>query len=185
MIQPTYDRYNEPFASVYAIVDLFEHLGVVYALGGACARLAYGAHPRKVDEAVFIADIPDAQIPSFVEATQALFHVAQTTPREIGLKRLATLFDVRVRLARPPFESTILSRRRQHNLGRQRLVWVLSPEDAILTSLFWYDRSGGEQIACWDDAVDMLHTQNDALDHAYLGDWAQRLGVRTLLQAAQ
>lgn len=184
-MQPTYDRYNEPFASVYAIADLLEQLGISYALAGRCARLAYGSSPDAVSEAVFIADLPDNRVPAFVEAAQTLFHVEQTTPREILLKRLATLFDVRIRLARPPFESELLARRRQHGLGRRRLVWVVSPEDAILTSLFWYDRSGGEQIAHWDDAVDMLHTQGDALDETYLHAWAQRLGVRTLLHAAQ
>nr|WP_290666041.1 hypothetical protein [Ardenticatena sp.] len=183
--RPPYDRYNEPFASVYAIADLFEHLGVAYALGGACARLAYGAHPRKVDATVFIAEMPDTLKDPFIEATQTRFHVEQTTPREIRLKRLSTLFDVRIRLARPPFETEMLARRQEHGLGRRRLVWVLSPEDAILSALFWYDRSGGAQIAYWDDAVDMLHTQGDTLDRAYLDAWAQRLGLRTLLHAAQ
>ncbi|GAP63911.1 hypothetical protein ARMA_2334 [Ardenticatena maritima] len=189
--QQSYDRYNEPFASVYAVADVFDHLGVAYALGGACARLAYGSHPREVDEAVFFAEMRPEQRAAFEEKAQTLFHVEversepAQPPRSLRLKRLATLFDVRIWLARPPFETEILARRREHGLGRRRLVWLVSPEDAILSSLHWYNRSGGEQIAWWDDAVDMLHTQGNTLDRAYLETWAQRLGLRTLLQAAQ
>ncbi|MGI8586958.1 MAG: hypothetical protein ACR2M0_04620 [Chloroflexia bacterium] len=53
-----------------------------------------------------------------------------------------------------------------------RLVRLASPEDTILHKLRWYLMGGGVSERQWLDVLDVLKTQNTALDSAYLQHWA-------------
>lgn len=53
--------------------------------------------------------------------------------------------------------------------------WMLAPEDTILAKLEWMHGAPSERQE--SDIRGILAIQGDALDFAYLDEWAQRLGV--------
>jgi hypothetical protein len=57
-------------------------------------------------------------------------------------------------------------------------VWVVSPEDLILSKLHWARETGSELQL--EDARVMVRTAKD-LDWIYLEQWAENLGVQELL----
>ena len=59
-----------------------------------------------------------------------------------------------------------------------------SAEDTVLAKLQWY-RDGGEvSDRQWTDVLGVLEVQGQALDRAYLAEWARELGLTDLLRRA-
>lgn len=63
-------------------------------------------------------------------------------------------------------------------------VYVTTPEDTILQKLKWARDSGGSERQL-RDAIGVFELQGAALDLTYLEGWAERLGVRDLLEAVR
>jgi hypothetical protein len=61
-------------------------------------------------------------------------------------------------------------------------VRVASAEDAILTKLEWFEMGGRSSARQWNDILGIVKQQGIALDLTYLGQWADVLGVRDLLE---
>jgi helix-turn-helix protein len=60
-------------------------------------------------------------------------------------------------------------------------VFVKSVEDTLLRKLLWYRLGGEVSDRQWEDVRGILNVQAERLDMAYLNDWADRLGLRDLL----
>jgi hypothetical protein len=54
----------------------------------------------------------------------------------------------------------------------------------VLAKLQWYRDGGGVSDRQWRDVLGVLKVQAEALDRAYLRDWAQRLDLTELLRRA-
>ena len=74
------------------------------------------------------------------------------------------------------YDDAAFARRRSERLWGAT-VCVASPEDAILSKLYWARRSGGSTKQ-FIDALRVLEVQQPVLDLAYLAHWAGVLGVR-------
>ncbi|HKW99345.1 MAG TPA: hypothetical protein VJN43_16515 [Bryobacteraceae bacterium] len=61
---------------------------------------------------------------------------------------------------------------------------VASAEDTILSKLLWYKAGAGVSEQQWRDVLSILEMQRERLDREYLREWAERLGVRDLLDRA-
>lgn len=59
---------------------------------------------------------------------------------------------------------------------------VLTPEDVVLAKLECLKAGSSDRQK--HDILGILHAQQGRLDMDYLADWAQRLGVRDLLNEA-
>lgn len=70
-------------------------------------------------------------------------------------------------------------RRRPALIGGQS-VYVVSPEDSILSKLEWARISGSERQV--RDVRGIVRVQAERLDHAYLRRWALDLDVADLLE---
>ena len=57
-------------------------------------------------------------------------------------------------------------------------------EDLILQKLLWYERGGRSSDRQWHDVLGICRVQASALDSSYLTHWADRVGIRQLLDAA-
>ena len=78
-----------------------------------------------------------------------------------------------------PYSQQEFSRRTEANfLGID--VYVLSPEDSILSKLEW--SKGRQSEAQFKDALGVLITQKDTLDFEYLKKWAKELGIDETLR---
>ncbi len=79
-----------------------------------------------------------------------------------------------------PYRHVEFERRREIDVEGTR-VWVVTPEDLILSKLAWAEQSGSE----WQrrDAKEIIDSA-DELDWGYLDRWAQQLGVKQVLDEA-
>jgi hypothetical protein len=68
-------------------------------------------------------------------------------------------------------------RRKERALGVE--LFLVSPEDSILSKLEWSKK--GESERQYRDALGVAKAQGSALDLAYLAQWADRLRVADLL----
>jgi hypothetical protein len=79
-----------------------------------------------------------------------------------------------------PFDRMRFSRRRvEEVMGLQ--IAVSAPEDTILAKLRWAKLSGGSKKQ-FTDALRVYEVQSGNLDIAYLQDWANKIGVKDLLE---
>lgn len=76
-----------------------------------------------------------------------------------------------VMLPRDAHDRSAFARRRLLPEG-ERMIWVVSCEDLILQKL----KAGRPRD--FDDVIPLFARHRDSLDHAYVNQWALRLGVR-------
>ncbi len=79
-----------------------------------------------------------------------------------------------------PFDRSRFARRRSEEFQGLRLQ-VSSPEDMILSKLYWGARWGEEEKQA-EDALGVYELQHSRLDRAYLRGWAAELGVAPALE---
>lgn len=70
------------------------------------------------------------------------------------------------------------SRRKQVDIGGMP-IWIVAPEDLILSKLKWAKGSGS---SLQERDVKLLLETVERLDHDYIRRWAERLGVEELLK---
>jgi hypothetical protein len=63
--------------------------------------------------------------------------------------------------------------------GTEAEVFVASAEDTILSKLLWYRESEAKRD--FNDVVGVYLIQLATLDHEFLNQWAERLGITQLL----
>jgi hypothetical protein len=81
-----------------------------------------------------------------------------------------------------PYSIVEFDRRQPTTIGGVD-VFVVTPEDSILSKLEWGRPSGSERQ--WRDVVSLIAVQESALDREYLHHWARELGVEELLVEAE
>jgi len=69
-------------------------------------------------------------------------------------------------------------RRKVSMLGTE--VWLISPEDLVLSKLLWHEQSDSE--VQWRDVIALVRAPSLTVDRSYLTEWAKRLGLSPLLE---
>jgi len=159
-----------PFADkILQVARTFTQQGIPFAYGGAIARNYY-AEPRltlDLDVSIFLS--PDAHV-SVLCALQTLFPIPDTEDvinvvNRDGQVRVywdATALDLF--FSYDPFHSATAARVRQAPYAGTTIP-IHSPEDVILHKLLF------NRAKDWRDIVDMLYTQQDAIDLVYILHW--------------
>jgi hypothetical protein len=82
-----------------------------------------------------------------------------------------------------PFDVAEFERKVAVRLGEEAPhdVFVKSAEDTLLRKLLWYRLGGEVPDRQWEDVRGILSVQGGRMDMGYVGDWADRRGVRDLL----
>ncbi len=181
-------------AALVPVVDALERLDVTYRIGGSVASATLGV-PRSTLDVDLVCNLGPAQVRAFVAALEDAYYVDVTAVRaaiarggSFNLIHLGTMMKVDVFLVRDgEFDRVSFERHVERALSDEpgaRSFSFRSPEDVVLRKLEWY-RAGGEvSERQWADTIGVLTVQCDALDHAYLQRWAERLGVADLLNRA-
>jgi len=104
----------------------------------------------------------------FTEDTQRAEHNPMIRDFHIRLQRGAIPVDLM--LPKDNHDQACLARRRRYDLGNLSL-WIISPEDLVLHKL----KAGRAQD--FIDVLSVFQRQAASLDHAYITDWAKRLGI--------
>jgi hypothetical protein len=175
------------------ITAILDRLGIPYSIGGSVASSSYG-RVRFTQDADITIQVSQAQVEQFAEAVKDRFYLSKEAMAQaiqqgtcFNVVHFDSAFKVDLFICKnKPFERQVLGRaRREPIFGVEgRTFSFVSPEDIILLKLRWYRDGGGTSDRQWEDVLGVLGVQGDGLDQAYLGKWAEALGVRDLLDKA-
>lgn len=175
------------------VTQTLERLGVPYAVGGSLASSLHGVMRSTLDVDI-VADIKPEHVPALVSALSAEFYADEAMIRDtikhrssFNLIHYETAFkvDIFIRKLRP-YDQVQLNRRRESVIATnpEASVYVVSPEDIILSKLEWYRMGGEVSDRQWRDILGVLKVRAGELDLNYLRKWAGELNVRDLLERA-
>jgi hypothetical protein len=186
---------DDLLAALTPVVDALDALGVEYRIGGSLVSSVYGVARSSVD-ADLVADLALSHVPSLVARLESDYYVDAEMIRDairmrdsFNVIHLATMMKVDVFVMdRSAHERECFARRelrRVSDVPGSRAFQLPSAEDILLLKLGWYERGGRVSERQWQDVVGVLRVQGDALDTAYLDNWADALGLRALLDQAR
>jgi hypothetical protein len=173
---------------LHAIVDTLEALGVTYMLGGSVASSFYG-EPRSTRDVDVALLLPLEKANHFVQAFQNLgYHVYLDAVIDAAMHGLpfnvidaesgykADFFLIGVEEP-TPLEQSALSRRQRAVYDEERgaQASLYSPEDVIIYKLKYF--LSGRSDKHLRDISAMLVVQGEALDYAYIENWAAEIGA--------
>jgi hypothetical protein len=167
------------------LVGMLEDTGIPYMVAGSLGSSFHG-HPRATNDVDMVIAPTEAQLRCFLSRLGSDYYVSEEAAWS-ALHRGSTfnIIDMRTQwkadlriLQDRPFSHMEFSRRKKAPvLGLD--VWLVSPEDAILSKLEWARESASRQQL--RDVLGVLEVQYGHLDREYLLKWAQDLGVRQKL----
>lgn len=155
-------------------------------ISGSVASSFHG-EPRATNDVDIVIGATPSQLHKFVQSLGREYYVsAAAAENALQHNSMFNVVDIQtgwkadiiIRKPRPFSEEEFCRRRSVEMMGQK--VWVLSPEDAIISKLEWSkDRESQRQL---QDAVGVAFVQWDRLDLAYLQRWAKQLHIEELLQ---
>jgi hypothetical protein len=170
------------------VVGALERSGTPYLLTGSFASSLQG-YPRAVDNLDLVARLQALGLRELKESfPPPEFELDEEAAlRAIGQGESFALLDLagggRVDIwpaSDSPFDRSRFARRYSEEFQGLRLA-VSSPEDTILSKLYWGSRFGQQRKQA-EDALGVYELQHSRLDEAYLGRWAAELGVTPELE---
>jgi len=168
------------------LVNALGDCSIPYMLSGSFSSSFYG-QPRATKGADIIIAPEEEQLIAFVKSLGDDYYVSHDAVSE-ALKNnsMFNVIDIQnswkadfiIRKNRP-FSREEFQRRQKANI-MDLDIWVVSPEDIILSKLEWAKNSeSGQQF---QDALGVATVQYDRLDRDYLYKWAKELQVESSLE---
>lgn len=187
----TSSEHDDAISIALRVADALENVGATYFVGGSLASSLDG-EPRSTNDIDFVIDLPVGRVADFAAALGSDFEIDQGMLREALLRGgCANAFYLPWVLkvdffgnAHGDFDESEFSRRRAVEVRPGSMLYVKSPEDTILRKLLWFREGGEVSERQWRDVQGVLRAHPAALDDAYLGTWARRLGIEHLLARA-
>lgn len=167
------------------IVKILDNNGIPYMLSGSLGSGFHG-QPRATNDADIIIDPSDEQLMSFVSSLGPDYYVSkEAATQALNDNSMFNIIDIQtgwkadliIRKKRA-YSKQEFSRRKNTTLMGMNL-WILSPEDSILSKLEWsQDRDSQMQLK---DALGVIMVQWESLDFDYMKKWAKELGLKDSL----
>ncbi|MCZ7535932.1 MAG: nucleotidyltransferase family protein [Acidimicrobiia bacterium] len=183
---------GSPSALAVRLAEVFEELGIPYALGGSLASSLLGEPRTTVDVDIAVRlDVVSGE--SLLERVGGELYVSLAAAREaIRVHSSFNLVDTGSALKVDLFvlgdgllDRMQLGRRvRIQFPGTESGIWVTSAEDQVLRKLDWFRRSGGTSERQWRDVVGILRVHADSMDIDYMSESAAEVGLGSNLDAA-
>jgi D-ribose pyranose/furanose isomerase RbsD len=174
----------------FLVLQVLDRLGVGYHLGGSYASAIHGI-PRQTHDVDLVVDLRQDRVRELVRALTGEFYVdEEAVARAVAERASCNLVHfatgIKVDLfvkGTSAFDVAEFERKVPVRLGDEtpHEVFVKSAEDTMLRKLLWYRLGGEVSDRQWEDVRGILSVQAGRLDMAYLFDWANRLGIRDLL----
>lgn len=159
---------------------------IPYMVTGSMASNAWG-QPRTTHDIDVVVQYSANDVPAVVQAFTPGFFIQEISvrnalrpPYQFNALDEQSPMKVDVWLLKPdPLEHEMFGRRITVDLDGEPMV-VASPEDTVLSKLRWWKISPSERQL--QDCAGIVAVQADALDHSYLRQRAQQLGVSDTLE---
>jgi hypothetical protein len=180
----------EALQVAFIVLEVLQKFGVRYQLGGSYASSIHGI-PRQTHDVDLVVDLSPGREREIASALEGAFYVddrsiarAVAEHSSFNLVHFAT--GVKVDLfvkGLSPFDESEFARSVVVSLGDEtrRDVFVKSADDTVLRKLLWFRLGGEVSDRQWEDVRGVVGVQAERLDVEYLCGWADRLGVRDLL----
>ena len=183
---------ENPFEVLSQVASALNEHDIAYVVVGSFASSMRGLY-RTTADIDLVADLQAEHIRPLVEALQDRFYIDEQAVRRAVSRHSsfnAIHFDAvfKVDIFVPPddddFSRQQLARRRAEKIAPdvEQEIYVATAEDSILAKLLWYRKGGEVSRVQWADVLGIVGTQGAALDVEYLKVWADKLGVRDLLE---
>jgi len=182
---------DSPAAALAGVASALDALGVPWFVSGSLASSLHGI-PRSTNDVDVVAELPPAAVAAFVTrigdgyyADEAKIQRAFTGGSACNLIWLQTMMKVDLCPPRFAFDHDAMQRRQRSVLtdgGSDRLdIFVASPEDTILSKLFWFRQGREVSERQLRDVRGILDARASSLDQAYMRRWAVSAGISDLL----
>lgn len=167
------------------LIGLLDEAGIPYMVAGSMSSSIHG-RPRATQDADVVIDPTEDQFASFLTVLEQDYYVSRDAAFDAFHRRgMFNIIDIAggwkadliLRKDRP-FSRQEFERRRQVDAMGQ-MLWVVSPEDTILSKLEWM--KGRASDVQYSDALGVAVAQWENLDLEYLRRWARELGVENML----
>ena len=180
------DSRVELYELLEQVVLTFERLRIPYLITGSVASMAYG-EPRLTNDIDVVAGVESRHIADFVAAfPPPAFYLSDEAIRDAvgrhtqfniihpasGLK-----IDVMVR-KETPFDRSRFARAKTLRPTESYPAAFASAEDVIIKKMEYY--RAGESEKHLRDIAGMLKVSGQEIDHGYITEWADRLGLRQI-----
>jgi len=167
------------------LVGLLDKTGIPYMVAGSMGSSIHG-RPRATQDADVVIDPTEDQFVSFLGLLEQDYYVRRDAAFDAFHRRgMFNIVDVAggwkadfIFRKDRSFSRHEFERRRQVDTMGQ-MIWVVSPEDTILSKLEWM--KGRESDVQYSDALGVAVAQWGSLDIEYLRQWARELGVQAML----
>jgi len=169
------------------LINALDEAKVPYMLSGSIASSFHG-HPRATNDADIVIAPTEKQMNSLVAILEKDCYVSPQAARQAF--KSTSMFNIIdnetsgkadfILCKDRAFSKEEFQRRRKANvMGLD--IWIVSPEDIILTKLEW--AKSYESKRQFGDALAVAAVQWDKLDKNYLLNWAKQLQVEENLKA--
>ncbi|MFH1562932.1 MAG: hypothetical protein ABIF11_05890 [Nitrospirota bacterium] len=181
----------EPTSVALKVISVFEELGIPYFIGGSLASAIHGV-VRSTNDVDIVADLKPEHILPLKNALQSEFYIDKDMIKEaierkscFNLIYLELMFKVDIFVAgNHPYIQEQFKRRGKETIIRnpEKIAYVSTPEDTILSKLDWFRKGGGVSDRQWADVLGVIKLQGKRLDMDYLHDWANKLNLGDLFR---
>jgi len=168
------------------VTERLEGANIPYMLSGSMAASFY-ARPRMTRDIDLVVEIVGNDVETIVQLFEKDFYIDPDMVREAA--ELRGMFNV-IHLEHiikvdfivkkdNPYRITEFQRRRRYQID-DFAVWIVAPEDLILSKLVWARDSRSEMQL--NDVKVLLRYLRGQIDMDYLLHWAEKIGVIGLLE---
>ncbi|MDD3271497.1 MAG: nucleotidyl transferase AbiEii/AbiGii toxin family protein [Syntrophomonadaceae bacterium] len=166
------------------VITKLEELDIPYMLSGSVASSFY-AQPRMTRDIDIVIELAAEQIPKITEGFSADFYIdANDVDKAVQLQNMFNIIhyqavvkiDFIVRKDSP--YRLLEFERRVKKMIADFALWVVSPEDLIISKLFWAKDSKSELQL--NDVSSIVKYQAEKLDWDYIEYWVKKLGLGQL-----
>lgn len=172
--------------AVVAVLDALDAAGMPYMIVGSLASNFHGI-PRSTRDADFVVELPPGSLARFA----AVLRPDLTLHPQGSFETVTGTTRYLVELAGSPFVCELFVRsddahdrerfvRRQRVRVLERIAFVATAEDMIVTKLRWADAAHRSKDI--DDIRNIVAVRGPELDWAYVTRWSVEHGTATLLE---
>jgi hypothetical protein len=170
------------------VTERLEQVGIAYMVSGSIA-INYYAQPRLTRDIDIVVELLLHQVDSIIKLFSADFYLneemiysAILPPGLFNLIHLESLVKIDLIVRKTATYRQVEFARRQLAKIEDMMVWIVSPEDLLLSKLVWAKDSHSEMQL--NDVRGLINSVN-TLDWHYIREWATQLDVTALLAEVQ